>query len=412
MKKASDFVDEKRLWQRHVDMARFGATSKGGVNRQALSREDIDARALLLKWGNELGLRGAMDDIGNMFLRQPGTDPSAAPVLSGSHLDSQKTGGRFDGVYGVLAALEAVQAVKQAGIETRRSLEIVNWTNEEGSRFEQGCMGSQVWADPGKLQKMLALKDSQGVMVAEALNEVRQCLPKLEPRPFAFPVHALIEAHIEQGPVLEMTGTTIGIVSGMHGSRRFSIEVQGEEAHAGTTPAAARKDALFAAIDIVNALRKIFHDPQDVVRFTVGRFEVSPDALAVVPGHVLFTIDFRHPEECVLTQLGDQVEGICRQWAGPCDVAVKETRRAACKTFEGFVPEAITRAAAELNIPHMPIHSGAGHDARYVLDRYPAAMLFVPCEKGISHKENENATPSDLTAGVRVLADALVALSA
>jgi N-carbamoyl-L-amino-acid hydrolase len=327
-------------------------------------------------------------------------------------LDSQKTGGRFEGVYGVLAALEAVQAVKQAGIETRRSLEIVNWTNEEGSRFEQGCMGSQVWADPGKLQKMLALKDSQGVMVAEALNEVRQCLPKLEPRPFAFPVHALIEAHIEQGPVLEMTGTTIGIVSGMHGSRRFSIEVQGEEAHAGTTPAAARKDALFAAIDIVNALRKIFHDPQDVVRFTVGRFEVSPDALAVVPGHVLFTIDFRHPEECVLTQLGDQVEGICRQWAGPCDVAVKETRRAACKTFEGFVPEAITRAAAELNIPHMPIHSGAGHDARYVLDRYPAAMLFVPCEKGISHKENENATPSDLAAGVRVLADALVALSA
>jgi N-carbamoyl-L-amino-acid hydrolase len=393
-------------------MARFGATPKGGVNRQALSREDNNARVLLLEWAGELGLAGAMDDIGNMFLRRPGTDQSSAPVMSGSHMDSQPTGGRFDGIYGVLAALEAVEAISQAGITTRRPLEIVNWTNEEGSRFEQGCMGSQVWSDPRKYQTMLALKDPAGVSVADALREMRSALPRLEARPFAFPVHALIEAHIEQGPVLEMTGNTIGIVTGMHGSRRFSIEVQGEEAHAGTTPNAARKDALFAAIDMVNALRRLFHDPDDVVRFTVGRFEVSPDALAVVPGHVLFTIDFRHPEEKVLTDLGDKVEGICRQSAGPCAVTVKETRRAACKNFEGFVPNAIRKAAADLKIAHMPIHSGAGHDSRYVLDLYPAGMIFVPCEKGISHKENENATPSDLAAGARVLADALVDLAA
>jgi beta-ureidopropionase / N-carbamoyl-L-amino-acid hydrolase len=410
--RASDLVSEARLWQRHLDMAKIGATPKGGVNRQALSREDTEARALLIHWSTERGYQCTIDGIGNMFVCRPGADPAAAPVATGSHLDSQPSGGRFDGVYGVLAGLEALQAIDEAGITTRRSLEVANWTNEEGSRFEQGCMGSQVWADPRKLDGMLRLEDACGITVADALRQMELALPPLGRRPFAFPMHAFIEAHIEQGPVLEMAAKTVGIVTGIQGSRRFSIEVHGEEAHAGTTPCAARKDALLAAVDIVSVLRRIFHDPKDIVRFTIGRFEVTPNALAVIPGHVSFSVDLRHPEEEVLARLGDQVEPVCRDRVGPCAVTVTETRRAPSRNFEGLVPDAIRRAAEALKIPHMPIYSGAGHDARYILDHCAAGMIFVPCEKGISHRENEYASSSDLAAGARVLAHVLVELSA
>lgn len=404
-------VSEERLWARHVEMARIGGTPKGGVNRLALTPQDIEARALLVRWARELGFGCAADPIGNMFFRREGTDAGAAPVMSGSHTDTQITGGRFDGIYGVLAAFEVLQAAEDIGIRTKRPMEMVVWTHEEGSRFPPGCMGSQVFADPAKLDQMLALKDPDGVTVAAALAEFQAALPDLDRRPFERPVDVFIEAHIEQGPVLEATGKTIGIVTGIQGTRRYTIEVSGEEAHAGTTPHAHRKDALFAAVDMIAALRGLMHDDEDKVRFTIGRLVVSPNGSAVVPAHVLFTIDFRYPDDGALARLGDQIGRICRENAGPCDVTVAETRRAPTDWFPNLVPDAILAAARRLDVPHMPIFSGAGHDARYVLARCPSGMIFVPCEKGISHTEAENAKPQDLAAGARVLAEAMVALA-
>ena len=404
-------VSEERLWARHVQMARIGGTPKGGVKRLALTPEDIEARSLLVAWAKDLGFGCAADGIGNMFFRREGTDPGAAPVMSGSHTDSQISGGRFDGIYGVLAAFEALHAAEDAGIVTKRPMETVVWTHEEGSRFSAGCMGSQVFANPGKLEQTLALKDPDGVTVAQALAEFQAAMPDLERRPFEFPVDAFIEAHIEQGPVLEATGNIIGIVTGIQGTRRYTVEVRGEEAHAGTTPRAHRKDALLAAVDMIAALRRLMHDVEDKARFTVGRLVVSPNGSAVVPSYVLFTIDFRHPEDEALARLGDQVERICIENVGPCEVMVSETRRAPTDWFPNLVLDAILAAAMKLEIPHMHIFSGAGHDARYLLARCPSGMIFVPCEKGISHTEAENAKPQDLAAGTRVLAETMVALA-
>ena len=410
--RASAHVSEKRLWQRHMDMAKFGATPKGGVNRQALSEEDIEARRLFLAWARERGFRCSMDVIGNTFVRRPGTDADAPPVISGSHIDSQPTGGRFDGIYGVLAAFEALEAIEEAGITTRRPIEATVWTNEEGSRFEPGCMGSIAFTKPERLQTLLGVEDLEGTSVREAMEGLNRAIPDIEPHELDTPVHAFVEAHIEQGPVLEDTGKTVGVVTGIQGTRRFRVEIEGENAHAGTTPRARRKDALSAGVAMVRALEALFHDdPEDITRFTIGRFVVTPNAPSVVPGHVLFTIDFRQPHEEVIERLGNQVEGICQANAKGCDVRVVGVWRSKPIVFEGLVPDTILAATERLGLPHMHIFSGAGHDAGYLSHVCPTGMIFVPCERGISHNEIENATPSDLAAGTRVLADTLVDLA-
>jgi len=231
-------------------------------------------------------------------------------------------------------------------------------------------------------------------------------------RPLGFPVAGFIEAHIEQGPELEIKGDTIGVVTGIQGARRFLVEVTGADAHAGTTSRARRQDALSAAVAMVTALEKLFHDdPTDTVRFTVGRFRVRPDAPAVVPGYAMFTIDFRHPDEAVLKKLGDEVAGICETNKKTCAVTVTETSRSAPVPFTSHVPDLIERAAGALDYRRMRILSGAGHDAMHLAKVCPKGMIFVPCEKGISHAEIENATPADLAAGTRVLAAALVELA-
>ena len=318
-------VDQARLWERHLEMARIGGTPRGGVNRQALTPEDAQARALLARWGAALGLDASLDPIGNLFLRRRGQDASAPPVLTGSHLDTQPSGGRFDGTYGVLAGLEAIEAIGRVGIETRRPLELVVWTNEEGCRFAPGCMGSRAFAEPGLLDRLLAARDLDGIRVAEALHEVRTALPStVAPCGLGGPVAAYVEAHIEQGPELEAAGRVIGLVTGIQGRRRILIEVHGEDGHAGTLPRRRRKDALSAAVAMIQALEVLMHDPEDTVRFTVGRVVVSPNAPSVVPGHVLFTIDLRHPEGGTLMRLGDAVETVCRRHAGPCTVSVTD----------------------------------------------------------------------------------------
>ena len=404
-------VDEARLWRRHMEMAAIGAMAKGGVCREAFTAEDIRARILLAEWGAAIGLSLHMDDIGNMFLRRPGGDSTAPPVMTGSHLDTQPTGGKFDGAFGVLAALEAVQAIAEAGIQTRHPIEVANWTNEEGGRFVPGVMGSQVYRFPEQLPRMLAVKDAAGVSLAEGLAAARAALPKWQPRALKAPVSAFLEAHIEQGTVLEDAGKVIGIVSSIQGSRKFFVDVRGEDAHAGTTPRRRRKDALLAAVAMVGALERLLTDRDDVLRFTVGRFTTSPGAPSVIPGHVHFSIDFRHPDDALRQRLGDQVGPLCQALAGPCAVEVQEPQASETVPFQGVAVEAVRNAAKRLGLPAMELYSGAGHDARNLAYLCPTAMVFVPCEKGISHNEAENATAADLAAGARVIAQALVELA-
>ncbi|BBK36278.1 Zn-dependent hydrolase [Allostella sp. ATCC 35155] len=406
-------VDEARLWQRHVDMAKLGGTPRGGVRRLALDTNDIAARRLLADWARPYGWQVSMDAIGNLFIRRPGTDNDAEPVLSGSHTDTQPSGGRFDGIYGVLAAFEAMEAIEAAGIRTRRPIETVVWTCEEGgARFPMGTMGSGVFVGRTPLADARAVADYDGVTVGAALDAARTALADLPERPLGFPIAGFVECHIEQGPILEEKGLTIGVVTGIQGARRFRVDVEGADAHAGTTPRARRRDALSAAVAMVSALEALFHDdPGDTVRFTVGRFVVTPNAPAVVPGHVSFTIDFRHPDEAVLTKLGDQVEPICKAHARACTVTVTQTSRGKPITFLDPVPSAVEKAAAGLGLPYLRMNSGAGHDAGPLQLAGPSGMIFVPCEHGISHAEAENATPADLAAGARVLAEALVELA-
>lgn len=404
---AAGAIDQDRLWRRHVDMAKIGGTPKGGVNRQALSPEDAGARRLLCRWAAERGYSVFVDDVGNLFVRRPGTDNAAAPVMSGSHMDSQPTGGRFDGMYGVLAAFEALEAMDDAGLRTTRPIEAVAWTNEEGSRFQPGTMGSAIFVGAKKLADVLDIVDTAGVRVGDALRETLAATPAAVHRPFGMAVAGYVEAHIEQGPRLELAHKPIGVVTGIQGSRWFTVEIRGEEAHAGTTPLAARKDALRSAVAMVDRLQELMRDPTDTVRFTVGRFEVAPGSPNTVPGHVLFTIDFRHPEEAVLARLGDQVEPICRELAGACEVTVVETARNPPTWFDRRVVDLVADAADRLKMPHMELFSGAGHDARYLAPICPSGMVFVPCARGISHNEAEDADPADLASGARVLAAVL-----
>src|SRR5919108_4995523 len=384
-------VREDRLWQRHMDMASIGATGRGGVNRQALTPEDAEARLRLLAWAATRGFSTNVDAIGNIFLRRAGADSAASPVVAGSHLDTQPTGGNFDGVYGVLAAFEVLEAVADVGIVTKKPLEAVVWTNEEGARFQPTTMGSAVFAGALPLEAALATTDAAGVSVAQALAETMQCLAIPQRRAFRFPMAAYLEAHIEQGPILEAAHHTIGIVSGIQGLRWFRVEVTGEEAHAGTTPRRIRKDAFAAAIRMVTALQELMDDEADTVRFTVGRFEVTPNSPNTVPGGVLFTIDLRPPDADVLSRLGDRVEPVCRTHAKRCGVTVVETLNSPPVVFDPLIRNMLRNAATRQGLPHMDMVSGATHDAKYMAELCPSGMLFVPCQGGISHNEAEYA---------------------
>ena len=407
-------VDEAGLWKMHEEMARFGATAKGGVCREALTPEDFDARRTFAEWGRDAGFSLAVDAIGNMFLRREGSDPDLPPVTTGSHLDSQPTGGRFDGSFGVLAGLEALFALDRAGVRTRAPVEVVNWTNEEGGRFVPGVMGSGVYADPPTLSAMLEVRDKAGIRLGDELGKLGPLLAAAGPfgeRALAAPMGAFIEGHIEQAPRLEETGNTIGVVTGIQGTRKFQVEVIGEEAHAGTTPRRRRKDSVLAAACMVQALHRMMEDADDLLRFTIGAFEAFPGAPSVVPGRVRFSIDFRHPDDGLRAHLGDRIRPLCEALAGPCDVRIQEPQAAASVDFRGAAVDAVRRAVEIVGAPHMDLYSGAGHDARNMARLCPSAMVFVPCEKGISHNEAENAKPGDLAEGARVIAVALAELA-
>jgi N-carbamoyl-L-amino-acid hydrolase len=375
------------------------------VCRLALSEEEIEARKALVDWGKGIGLKPAVDAAANLFLVLEGREPQLPPLLIGSHIDSQPTGGKFDGAYGVLAALEAAQAIAEHPDRPRRSIEVVAWMNEEGSRFAPGMMGSAVFAGKRKLSDILPIKDRAGCTVESALNAVLDAEPDIVRRPMGFPIAGFLEAHIEQGISLQEAGCTIGVVTGIQGKRTFRIDIIGEESHAGTTPRRARRDALTSAVAVVDALQKAMWDEADTVRFTIGMFEVTPNAPSVVPGKVHFSIDLRHDDAGVIGRLGDVIPAVCEGASGRCKAVVKELLADAPLQFPEEIRARIANAAERLGVSHMRLQSPAGHDARYLHYLCPTGMIFIPCKDGISHNEAESISPADAAAGARLLAE-------
>ena len=405
-------IDAARLWERHQRLARHGATSNGGVNRQALSAEEFAAWRELIEWARELDLAPFTDPAGNLFLRLEGTDTNAAPVLTGSHLDSQPSGGKFDGVFGVLAGLESVRAIRESRVALRRPIEVVAWMNEEGSRFVPGMMGSSAFAGATPLDRFLDVRDAAGVSVRDGLAALRAAFPDLPSRALRRPVAAYVEAHIEQGPILEREGRVVGVVTGIQGKRTFRVSVRGEEAHAGTSSRAERKDALLAAVRMIHALDAAMRDTDDALKFTVGKLDVTPNAPSVVAGAAVFSVDVRHIDSAMLASFGDRIPAICAQTADPCSVDIVELTSATSLAFPRTMTDLVRQSAAELGLPAMDIFSAAGHDARFLHAICPTGMIFVPCKHGISHNPRESAKPDDLAAGARVLVNMLLALAA
>ena len=404
-------VDEQRLWDRHRQMAALGAIPGDGVNRACLTPLDRQARRLLIDWAQQAGATVSVDAAANLWLRREGTEADAAPVLTGSHMDTQPQGGRFDGIFGVLAGLEVLSALHESGLRTRRPIEVVAWTNEEGGRFAPGCMGSMAWSGYRDLASFADIQDPAGIRFADALAEHLASEADLPRRALGSVPHRYIEAHIEQGPRLEQAGIPIGIVTGIQGSRWFSVELRGRSAHAGTTPLALRQDAMQDFIRAATALNALMHDPEDVLRFTIGRVVVEPNTSNSVAERVVFSIDLRHPDQATLAARGDAIEATIRAAVQHASVTVAESFCAWPLAFDPLIAGSLTRAADGLGLAHIALPSGAFHDAQFAAGICPAGMLFVPCRDGVSHNPAEYASPEHIAAGARVLADALAELA-
>ena len=402
-------IDGERLWRRLMAMALIGRRGESGVDRAAFSSEDRAARRLLYEWGARLELEAAQDAAGNLFLRYPGRQPELAPVLSGSHLDSQPTGGRFDGVYGVLAALEAVETMIGNGVRPRRSIEIVAWSNEEGGRFSPGAMGSQIYAGALALAPLIESRDAAGVKLGEALGETLAALPEAPTRERRVWPAAYVEAHIEQGPRLEHAGVPVGVVTGIQGCLWLEFEVLGTAAHAGTTPHEFRRDALESAMALIAKMRaRCLRRSQDC-RFTVGRLALEPNTPNTIPGRVAFTVDFRDANPASFAELGRELrEDFAGEAAG---VRVRELFHHAPLVFPPEMVDAVACATREQGYPPTELVSGAFHDALFIANVSPAGMVFVRCREGISHNPAEFAAPEDVAAGANVLLSALLRLA-
>ncbi len=405
-------VSKERQWARLMAMARIGAIPGDGVNRACLTELDREARRRLVGWAAEAGASVSVDEAANLWLRRDGTDPDAAPVLTGSHMDTQPEGGRFDGIYGVMAGMEVLAALNDAGITTRRPIEVVAWTNEEGGRFAPGCMGSMAWSAARPLASFADVTDPDGVPFADALAEHLARESDLPRRALGSRPHAYVEAHIEQGPRLEAEGLDIGVVTGIQGSRWFTVTLAGDTAHAGTTPLRLRRDAVQDMVRAITALNTLMEDPDDVLRFTVGRIVVEPNTSNSVASRARFTIDLRHPDAAVLRARGDSIAATVAGAARNGGTEVDEVFTAMPIAFDETVIGAVERAAAGLGLRHVRMPSGAFHDAQFVAPLCPSAMIFVPCRKGISHNPAEYATPEWLAAGTQTLARTLADLAA
>jgi N-carbamoyl-L-amino-acid hydrolase len=399
-------INGDRLWASLMAMAEIGATARGGSCRLALSEEDKAGRELFAHWCREAGLTLSVDRIGNLFARRAGTDPHAAPVMMGSHLDTQPEGGRFDGVYGVLAGLEVIRRLDDLGIQTHKPLEIAVWTNEEGARFTPAMLGSAVFTGSLALEKGLASSDADGVSVAQALAITGYN----GERPLGGAVDAYFEAHIEQGPILEDNGKSIGVVTGGQAIRWLDVRVEGMAAHAGTTPMKLRKDALYGAAQMIQALEGLATDFAPEGLTTVGELSIAKSSRNTIPGLVNFTVDLRHHRDSAIDEMEQQVRQRLADIASRrgLSVSVEPHWISPATPFDAECVAAVQQAVDGLGYAQQRIVSGAGHDAIHLARFCPTAMIFIPCVSGLSHNEAEDALPDDVRQGSDVLLNAVL----
>ncbi|WP_342628919.1 M20 family metallo-hydrolase [Nguyenibacter vanlangensis] len=400
-------VDGASLWNDILETARFGATPKGGIRRLTLTEEDRQVRDWFAAACRALGCSVSHDSMGNQFARREGADPSLPPITMGSHLDTQPTGGKFDGIVGVLGGLAVLRALRESGHETRHPIEVINWTNEEGARFAPAMLASGVFAGVFTEAEALDKTDRAGVRFGDALAGIGYRGPEPCGR---HPIAAYFELHIEQGPILEAEGKTIGVVTGVQAIRWYEVTVTGRDSHAGSTPMTMRADALLAAARMIEAVNAVglAHGPDAVA--TVGLVENRPNSRNVVPGEVFLTIDLRDPDDAVVGRMEDALRERIADIAAASGVRADFARvwDAPAVHFDPACIEAVRQAAESFGYPARRIVSGAGHDAAYLARVAPTTMIFVPCAGGLSHNEAESAERGDVAAGANVLLRAVL----
>jgi len=401
-------IDGKRLWDLLMSMAQIGATPKGGVRRLTLTDVDKRGRDRFRAECEAAGLTVRVDAIGNMFARREGRDPNRLPVLFGSHLDSQPSGGKFDGALGVLAGLEVMRSLNDLGIVTDAPVELVNWTDEEGSRFGHSLMGSGVWSGVYPLEKVYGLTDLEGTTVRAALDSIGY---HGEQPAAVFPADAYFELHIEQGPILEREEKQIGIVTGAQAQVWYDAVTLGQDSHAGTTPPSTRKDALVGAARIIDLVDRMMRSRCEDGRGTVGQLVVLPNSRNVVPGEVRFSVEFRHPSDAEVDRLDTDFPREANAIARDCGITLQLTTlfKIPAQPFDPACVDLVRQGAAKLGYTAREIVSGAGHDAVYVARHVPTAMIFTPCKDGLSHNEAESIEPEEAEAGCQVLFEAVLA---
>ena len=399
-------INADRLWNSLMETARFGGTADGGIARLTLSDEDRQVRDWLAARCRELGMTVTVDEVGNMFALRPGRRDDLLPIAMGSHLDTQPTGGRFDGVLGVLSALEVVRSLDDAGITTEAPLMVVNWTNEEGSRFSPAMLGSGVYAGVYTPEHCAARVDVGGVAFGTALERIGY---RGDAAAGSVRLGALFEVHIEQGPILDAEGIAIGVVQGVQGMRCFDLILTGVAAHTGSTPMSMRTDALLGMARVIAGIEAIALRHPDSVG-SIGFVEVQPNSHNVIAGQVRATIDLRHPDDAVLDRVEAETEALVAEAARErgLEATLTPVARTAAVVFDAECIASVRAAAQAAGLTTRDIVSGAGHDAVHIARILPTTMIFVPCEKGLSHNPAESSTEVECAAGAQVLLDAVL----
>lgn len=411
MSEAEARIDAERFLGRIDRFAAIGATPAGGVNRQAFSPEDRQARLLLAELALARGFSIYQDAIANLFIRREGRDASRPPFLIGSHLDSQLTGGRFDGALGTLAAFEVLEALEDAGVETDIPIEAVAWSNEEGSHYQPGCMGSMAFVSGALPAEWAQLRGHDGSLFADELKATLEALPQAVTRPLGFPIAGYLELHIEQGPSLEREAIPIGIVEGIQGTRWLEVSLTGQAAHAGTTAPSFRRDAMAATVTALDRLYAAIMPSDERARFTIGKLSIMPGAVNAIPEKVAFSVDLRHPESAELDRLETLVAAACAHAAGAhgCSSTQRRIFDMPPATFPQPLLERLGAAAQSVGLRSKRMLSGAFHDALFVNRIAPAAMIFVPCRDGLSHNEAEHVEPRHAIEGAMMLLASMLA---